>query len=169
VNLKTSEHAMAGATISILLVPLWGFVEAIFFFLGSWSIDSDHPLDFLVRSKFQKLNPFYVLKKTNEFCLAQIKSLPGLKNSLSFHLLHSVEFLMLIGATAFLIKSEILTGFFWGVVLHLVLDVIDARIKKIRKSWSLLWYLFKKCQMKKKGVDLDADLKKLFKEVIEKN
>ena len=166
--MKLQTHVVTGCGVGWLLYRFWGDVKSIFFFifffLGSILIDSDHFIDLIWRSKFKIRN----IKAMLEFIEVQLKVLPGRKDTLSFFIFHSVEFLLLVGLPGILIKSEFLSsalmGIFWGALFHIVLDMIYVRKLKIRYAWSLVWFLKKRNLMRKKGIDPD----KVYREILDK-
>ncbi len=97
--------------------------------------------------------------------MAHLEIAPGRKDSLCMFLFHTVEFLSLICLVAVLIKSSALMGFFLGAAFHLVLDFVDAKRKKIQKTYSWIEFIIRRQLMKKKGLDPDGAQKEVLNSI----
>ena len=116
-------HAIVGGTLAIVLYfifPQIGIVGASLLFLSSVFIDVDHYLYYIFKKRS------FSLKKAYNWFFNQRMRRVYSKAVLVFH---GVEFLavlfMLIYVSGFFMFA------FFGVVIHLFLDMIDAAVNKM--------------------------------------
>ena len=175
--MKRKKHFTASGIIGLLLIPVWGWVKSIFFVLAN-VMDVDHHLDFLWHSRFRNLNIKYVLKTAPIFSYACLEFATKRKEGdpvplaiNAFHTIEVVAFVYFLGRwidNYFI--STALTGIFWGMVLHIALDMIDAIRLKVPfgRCWSFTEYFIRRYFMKKKGQNPSDFYKWVLDSILEK-
>lgn len=178
VKLIVKDHAKAGFGAGLLYFILWGVVEGIFFFLASVLLDVDHIFDFLWRSRsrglFKKFSIKQILEKNVEFdyayCSAERLERRDVLIVLPFH---TVEFLLVVLATALLIQSAflsaVLMAIFWGALFHLILDAaynIKLKTAPQVRTFSLVEYFIRKRFLKRRGIDIDQTCQKVLDSIL---
>lgn len=149
--MKLQTHVKTGCGLGLLLIPVLGVLSSVFFVFGSILADIDHVLHFLWRSKFKKFWNFkYVLKGTSKLYWIYSVS-PERKNLLFVFPFHTIEFLIIVLAGCLMADrhnliflSHVLFGFASGALFHIILDIIDIKIRKVPKAWSLIEYAIRK-------------------------
>jgi len=147
--LTLRDHTIIGGAVSIILYPFIG-LEALWFFGASVLIDIDHYIDFIYHNGMRDFSP------ARMFLYHKILS-RWLKDPefLNMEIFHTVEFLILILALALIFNSTVLAAIFFGLMLHIALDVIFLLRHKVlnKRVHSIAGYFIKKRAFAKKGLN----------------
>jgi len=146
--MKPEYHALIGGTVALALTPALG-VNSVIFFASSVLIDGDHYVDYVYRNGFKD----YSIKRMFDFhdLLSDKSNEPDF---LSLNLMHTAEFITLLGiATA-------ITGWTWlisilgGVLLHMLLDLFHLyrQGRLFRRALSIIEYIIRWRRMKRQGL-----------------
>lgn len=176
-ELRREKHFAASGIIGLLSIPVWGCVKSIFFVLAN-ALDIDHYFDFLWRSRFKNLNIKYILKTVPIFSQACLKFARERKEGdpvpLAVNTLHTIEFVLFIFFLGEWVDNSFisvaLTGIFWGVIFHIILDLIDAIRLKVPfgRCLSFTEYFIRRYFMKKKGQNPSDFYKWVLESILEK-
>jgi len=157
--LTLRDHTIIGGAVSIILYPFIG-LEALWFFGASVLIDIDHYIDFIYHNGMKDFSP------TRMFLYHKILS-QWLKEPefLNMEIFHTAEFLTLILALALIFDSPALAAVFFGLILHIALDVIFLFRHKVlnKRVHSIAGYFIKKRAFARKGLDPGG----LYKKAVE--
>jgi len=150
------DHTIIGGAVSIILYPFIG-LEAVWFFGASVLIDIDHYIDFIYHNGMKDFSP------ARMFLYHKILS-RWLKDPefLNMEIFHTVEFLTFILALALISKSPALAAVFFGLMLHIALDVIFLFRHKVlnKRVHSIAGYFIKKRALPKKALTRRGYIKK---------
>lgn len=142
------DHTILGGAVSLVLYPFIG-LEALWFLGGTVLIDIDHYLDFIYHNKLRDLSP----KKMFSYhkVLQRWWKSPDFLNMEVFH---TVEFLSIILAIAIIMRSGALTVLFFGLIFHIILDLIFLIRHGIlnKRVHSIVGYFLKKRSMARLGL-----------------
>ena len=150
--MKLTQHIIYGGIASLCLFPIIGFLSGIFW-AASVLIDVDHYIDFLCRNRFADFS----LKKMFAYSGAILKwnARPGL---LGLSIFHTAEVIGSVYLVSLWLNSNIVKAIFWGMVFHMVLDVLFL-LKMgalFCRAFSFLEYVIRKRIMIKNGLSPDA-------------
>ncbi len=153
------HHSILGGAASLILYPFIG-LETLWFFGASVFIDIDHYIDFLYHNGLKDLSPKRMFSYHD--CLQRWWKDP---NFLNMEIFHTIEFLSLVFATALILRSGALRALFFGLIFHIILDVIFLRHHGVlnKRVHSITGYLIKKRSMARIGLDPS----RLYKRAVE--
>jgi len=154
--MKLEYHLVAGGVASAALIPVLG-VNSAAFFASSVLIDFDHYLDYVYRNNFtdfsvKRMFAFheFLYEKTNETLF------------LGLSVMHTVEFLLLVYAVAALTGVAAIEAILWGLLFHMVLDLIYLyrQGRLFRRALSIVEYVIRWNRLKRHGLhpELPYDL-----------
>jgi hypothetical protein len=158
-KLTLRDHTIIGGAVSIILYPFIG-LEAVCFFGASVLIDIDHYIDFIYHNGMKDFSPARMFRYHK--ILSQWLRDPEFLN---MEIFHTVEFLTLILALAFMLNSPALTAIFFGLILHIGLDVVFLLRHKVlnKRIHSITGYFIKK----KAFAEIGLDPARLYKKAAE--
>jgi len=113
-------HLISSIVPIIMLFPIYKY-SSLLFLVGSYLIDADHYLWYILRYKdisFRNAYKESLLKKNGRL-----------------HIFHTIEFWILIWILSF--RFEIIFIVFLGVIFHMSLDLLDMKIKGYFNARSL--------------------------------
>lgn len=144
----------------VVLYPHWGLWRVLLFWGAEVLIDADHYWDYLWRSKFQDWSGWRMFRYYDRITEHLYD-----KNFLGFSLLHTAEVFTLVYLLASYWNYTFFMTIFWGMVFHLVLDMIwMAHYKKFfGRAYSIIEYWFRKRSILRRGLNPDGFYKKMFK------
>jgi len=156
---KAQHHIVSGGIASLLLIPLLG-VNSMIFWASSVLIDADHYLDYLYRNRFtdfslRRMFTFhkYLLEKDKE------------PNFLGLDIMHTVEFLSLLGVVVALTGLAWLAALLWGTLFHMALDLIYLyrRGAIFCRALSVIEYAIRWNRLKLQGLQPEAVYQSILK------
>ena len=150
--MKLKHHIIYGGIASLCLFPKIGLLSGIFL-AASVLIDIDHYIDFLWKNRFTNFS----FKKMFDYCniIMGWNTRPGL---LGLSIFHTAEVIGSIYLASLLLNSNIVKAIFWGMVFHMVLDILFL-LKMgalFCRAFSFLEYVIRKRIMIKNGLSPDA-------------
>src|SRR3990170_6618158 len=148
--MKLTSHLMASTGTSILLYPFLG-MDAGFFWVSSILVDADHYLDYLYRNGLKDFG----VKRMFLFHRILSEGAAGAPNFLGLNVMHTLEFLLPVGALAALTGYPSVWAAFWGLVFHIALDLIWLSRRGIltKRALSIIEYAIRWNLMKRRGWD----------------
>lgn len=146
--MRPKEHLIYGSLASAALYPVMG-VNAVFFWGASFAIDIDHYLDFLYHNGFKDFS----VKKMLDYHAA-LEGFWFRPEFLNIEVFHSAEFIMPFYLITRLTGSAAMTALFWGLVFHIVLDMVFLWRLNIfsNRAHSFAEYFLRKRSMEKRGL-----------------
>jgi hypothetical protein len=146
--MKLKYHIIYGGVTSLCLFPKFGFLS-VFFWASSVLIDVDHYIDFICRSRFTSFSIKQMF--TYYDIMSDWKDRQGW---LGLNIFHTIEIIIGIYLISVWTNSDVIKAIFWGMVLHMILDIIY--LLKIRglflRAFSLIEYVIRKKIMIRKGL-----------------
>jgi len=145
--MRARHHALIGAVAATAVVPVFGPYSAVFW-ASSVVIDGDHYIDYLCRNR---LTDFSVRKMFDFHSRLYLVSRES--NFLGLNVCHTVEFIALAGAVAYLLGWTWLIAAFWGMLFHFVTDIVYLASQKrlFRRALSIIEYGVRWNLMKRSG------------------
>ena len=157
--MKLQYHAISGSVAASLLIPVLG-ANSIVFLASSVLIDGDHYLDYLCRNGFRDFS----LRRMFTFHeLLQEKGQE--RNLLGLNIIHTVEFILLLYAVSTLTGWIWLKAVLWGVLFHMVFDLIHLyrRGMLFRRALSIVEYAIRWQRMKHQGLHPELPYQSVLK------
>lgn len=147
--MTTRQHVLSGGIASLLLSPIIG-LGAIPFWIGSVLIDVDHYLEFIYHNRLTDFS----LKKAHYYHYALGERLPR-PELLNLSIFHTVEFFLLFYLGARWLGSPMLKAVLWGMIFHVLLDMVYLTRLGFawKRSYSWIEFLIRKEIMKRNGLD----------------
>ena len=145
------DHVLIGAVPAFVVAaftdPVWSFI----FWLSNVLVDLDHYLNFLILTRFRVVG----VRAMFQFheAVFQRRSHPDLY---PLEIFHTVEVVGLLGMAAFWFRG-FLVPIFWGIVFHLLVDVVHLARYQIltKRPHSLLEYFWRIRRMQAYGRNPD--------------
>lgn len=158
--MKLREHLIIGGIAMAVLYSHWGPWRALLFWGAEVLIDADHYWDYLWRSRFQDWSGWRMFRYYNLIT----KRLYD-KNFLGFSLLHTAEVFIGVYVLARYWNHTIFMTIFWGMVFHLILDMIWLLKYKVffARAYSIIEYWLRKRSMIRRGLNPDGFYTEVFK------
>jgi len=157
--MRLRQHLIIGGAAAIFIYFHWDWWRALLFFGAAVLIDADHYWDYLWRNKFADWSGWRMFRYYN---LIEKHGTP--KNFYGFSLIHTVEFFLLVFLLAKLWSPHFFMPIFWGMLFHLLLDVIyfARRGHFFIRAYSVVEYWIRKKRLIRQGVDSDAFCREMF-------
>lgn len=157
--MKLREHLIIGGVAATILYPHWDPWRVLLFWGAEVLIDADHYWDYLWRSKFVNWSGrrmFRYYDKIYEFGRN--------KNFFAISILHTAEAFIGVYLLAFYWNYIFFMTIFWGMVFHLILDMIwQLKLKCFFvRAYSIIEYIIRKKLMIRRGLSPDSFYKKMF-------
>tara|TARA_B100000315_G_C14472381_1_gene538984 strand:+ start:410 stop:904 length:495 start_codon:yes stop_codon:yes gene_type:complete len=146
--MKLKHHIIYGGVASLFLIPKFGFLSGVFW-AATVLIDVDHYLDYIYRNRFSCLS----IKKM--FAYSDITfDWKDKQGFLGLSIFHTIEIIMGVYLVSVWVKSDVVKAVFWGIVFHMILDIIFLlKIKSLfSRVFSLIEYIICKKQMTPNGL-----------------
>ncbi|MEK6973756.1 MAG: hypothetical protein AABW41_00720 [Nanoarchaeota archaeon] len=127
------QHFVYGIVLSLIAMPLFGFINSIYIFFGAFFIDFDHYLQYVIKKKETSLKKAIAYFKSNENVPFQ-----------TLHVFHTAEFW--IALFLFSYSSDFFLFCLIGVLYHNILDFLEMVLKKwynVRVYSLLLWFILR--------------------------
>lgn len=146
--MKAEHHIVAGGIASAALVPELGVYSAAFF-ASSVLIDFDHYVDYVLRNG---LTDFSV-RRMFGYADALERESRG-RPFVGVNIMHTAEFLLLVYAVAHVTGLELIEAVLWGLLFHMVLDLIYLSSKRMLfdRAFSLVEFLIRWNRLKRRGL-----------------
>ena len=146
--MRLRDHVILGGSASAALAPVLG-ADLLIFFCASVLIDVDHYIDYVWHNAFRDLSPSGMF--------AYHRVLEGMwprKEFLSLEVFHTVEFLAALYAASWLLASGALRAVFWGMVFHVLLDIVFLFRHRalFKRSYSVTEHLVRTAVMRSRGL-----------------
>jgi hypothetical protein len=150
VNLR--EHVVLGGGAAAALVPVLGAHDSLVFFASSVLIDVDHYWDYLRRNGFKN----WSWRKTFDFHWALFRRIHE-PDFLAFNLFHTAEWFALVYAAGGWLGSSAMRAVFWGMLFHLVLDLLRLTWHgaTFKRALSVVEYWIRRRWLLRRGLDPD--------------
>lgn len=145
------EHTAIGIGISAILYPFVG-LKSIWFLISSTLIDIDHYFYYLARTRFADFD----VKTMYDYHYILLKW-KHRNDMLGISAFHTIEFLGIMAAYAFISKSPILIIILSGFIFHFICDAffLISHGLPFRRAYSFLEYYVRRAKMQKRGIDPD--------------
>lgn len=136
-----------GGAAAAALYPVMGS-NALVFFTASFAVDIDHYLDYVYHNRATDFS-FRGMFGYHD-ALARMWGRPDFLN---IEVFHTVEFIVALFAAARLLGSYALEAVFWGIVFHVVLDMIFLYRMNIffKRSYSMAEYFIRRRLLEMRG------------------
>ena len=159
--MQLKEHIAYGGAASVALYPVFG-VRTLLFFLASVLIDADHYLDYLYYTRFKNWSVKTMFKFHGT--MAAWRNKPDICALEAFH---TAEFLAALGALALAFHSVELSLIFWGMIFHMVLDLIRlTQWKRVDlRALSFTEYWIRKKRMMARGIHPETIFEEAYRTV----
>jgi hypothetical protein len=149
--MKIEYHVVAGGVASAALIPVLG-VNSAAFFTASVLIDVDHYLDYVYRNNFTDFS----IKRMfafHDLLDEKISETPFVGLSV----MHTVEFFLLVYAVAALTGLAAIEAILWGLLFHMVLDLVYLYRQGIlfRRALSIVEYVIRWNRLERQGLQPD--------------
>lgn len=136
--MKVSEHIVYSLLGGIIIFYLFSLKDALLFLAGGIFVDIDHYLSFIIKFKN------FSLKKAYQYAVEAFQLV--IKNPKKYYGLgyfHNIEVLIFITILGFVFNFYFLP---LGMLLHIILDVIDAVKHKVigARELSVIRYFLKR-------------------------
>ena len=157
--MKLREHLIIGGVAMAVLYSHWGLWRVLLFWGAEVLIDADHYWDYLWRSKFKDWSGWRMFRYYD----LTLKRLHD-KSYLGFSLLHTAEVFIAVYLLAWRWNHIFFITIFWGMVFHLILDIIWLAHKKrfFIRAYSVIEYFIRKRLLIRRGLDPDGFYKEIF-------
>lgn len=131
-----TRHIVIGILSSLVWFYLFrDFQSAILFFVASIAVDIDHPISMAILDR--TINPFRLHDTLKEI---QYNGLKRYEERL-FSVFHTVEFMTVLVILSF--YFSILIPIFFGVVFHVIVDIVTVGRKKNKRIFFSTFFLLK--------------------------
>ncbi len=158
------SHLIAGVIGGAILIPTFGPLKSVVFFIASFLIDADHYLEYLYRVK--KVTGTFPDWRPKQMFLYYDPIIENRfdKRNLGFSLLHTVEAFAVIILLAFYLNFPFLYMVIAGMAYHMIFDVVSLAVEKLHfvRSYSIFEHFIRMPHMKKKGFDPDEFYKDMY-------
>lgn len=145
--MRPRNHVILGGAAAGALYPFLG-ANSVIFWLASFLVDIDHYLEFLYHNGFTDFS----FRRMFDYhrVLQRFYRRPDFLNVSVFH---TVEFLAPLYAVSRVLGSEALEAVFWGILLHLTLDMLSLLSGGafFKRSHSIIEYLIRRRLLKRRG------------------
>ena len=143
------DHVLIGGVAALFVIPRLGLAGAFAFWIATVLVDSDHYLDYLIRSGFKKPG-VGAMFRFHEEIFARCHQ----EGFLSLEIFHTLEFLVLFAWFAFHFGG-LLPAIFWGMIFHMLVDLVHgARFGILTKrSHSFVEYFLRRKWLIAQGKD----------------
>jgi hypothetical protein len=118
--MRPTEHLLLGTAASALLYPMLGPAGAVTFLAGSVLVDIDHYIEYVYHNRLTDFG----IRRMFRFHRA-IGGLLKRPEMLNVEIFHTIEFMLLLYALSLYAGSAALNAFFFGILFHIALDMID--------------------------------------------
>ena len=150
--MKVEYHVVAGGVASAALIPVLG-VNSAAFFAASVLIDADHYLDYVYRNNFTDFS----IKRMfafHDFLYEKTRETPFVGLSI----MHTVEFLLLVYAVAALTGLAAIEAILWGLLFHMVLDLIYLyrQGRLFKRALSIVEYVIRWNRLERQGLQPES-------------
>jgi hypothetical protein len=144
------DHVLLGALVAALLAPRHGVAWAVAFWAASVLVDVDHHLHFL---QFAGWRRWLDLRGMLRFH-AEMFSVIRRSDFLILEIFHTAEFVALLAVLAWGV-SPLFQPVFWGVCLHLAVDVVHLSRHGVprARAWSFVEYALRAAALRRNDVD----------------
>jgi hypothetical protein len=134
--MKARYHTITGAVAASALIPVLGANSAVFW-VASILIDGDHYVDYVCHNRFKDFS-IRRMFRFQELLFKEVKT----HQFLTLHFLHTVEVLIFLYITGEMTSWLWLQAIFWGMLFHVVTDVIYMYVKGglFRRALSIVEY-----------------------------
>jgi len=145
--MRIRDHVVLGGVTALALSPALGPTSAALW-ASSWLIDMDHYWDYVVRNGFRDRS----LTRALEYNRVLNREAEG-RPFIALHMLHTVEFMGLMGAVAATSGNPWVWAILWGVLLHTSLDLAYVYSRRILfwRAFSAIEYAIRWNIMKRLG------------------
>ena len=149
--MKPTQHIALGTAGALALVPIFG-LGSLAFCSAAVLVDGDHYVDYILRNRFTDFDIRRAVR-WNEMVFHEAKSGPFL----SVEILHTVEALSIVGFVA-LITGPLGQAAFWGMVFHIVLDLIYLQRHRLlsKRAHSIIEFAIRWNLNKRRGTNLES-------------
>lgn len=137
--MKVSVHAVSTGIVSLIILAVTNWQNALLFFIGGVLFDVDHYLNYVVKKRDLSLRRAHTWYSN---LTKDIQTEP--KRYLALHIFHTIEFMFLLLALGYIFDNYFL---FLGVLFHNFLDLIYMYYYKtwgVRKMSLVQYYFFLK-------------------------
>jgi len=143
-RMKSLRHFLLSLILALIFYPIFNW-KVLFIFVGGVLIDIDHYLWYLY--KYKKFNVFHAYK----FYIDKINEKREHENIGILLILHTIEFLLLIGILSFYSETILLIAI--GLVFHYILDLtyIHSVLGRLIANPSIILWIIKNKNQRKQG------------------
>jgi hypothetical protein len=144
------DHVLLGALVAALLAPLHGVAWALAFWAASILVDVDHHLHFLRFAGWRRWLDFRGMFRFNAHLFGAIRR----SDYLVLEVFHTAEAMALLAALAWGV-SPLLQPVFWGICLHLAVDVVHLSLHRAprARAWSFVEYAVRAAGLRRQEID----------------
>ena len=145
--MRPRDHVILGGAAAGALYPVFG-PNAALLWIASFAVDIDHYIDFVYHNGFTDFS----FKRMVEYHDA-LSTLGNRPEFLNISIFHTVEFMAPLYAVAAYTGSAALSAVFWGILIHIALDVFHLKRRGIlgKRSHSVIEYFIKRRLLVSRG------------------
>ena len=144
------DHVLLGALVAALLAPRHGVAWALAFWAASILVDIDHHLHFLQFAGWRRWLDLRGMLRFHAHLFGTIRR----SDFLILEIFHTAEAVALLAALAWGV-SPLFKPIFWGVCLHLAVDVVHLSLHGAprARAWSFVEYAVRAAGLRRQGID----------------
>ena len=146
------DHVLIGALAALAVLPFLGTGGSLVFWISTVMVDSDHYLDYLVRTRLKHpgIRPMFLFHE-------ELFNRRHREEFLALEIFHTVEFMVLFAGVAFW-GGGLLPSIFWGIAFHMAVDFVHGARYGIlsKRSHSFIQYFWRRKQFLAQGKDPEA-------------
>lgn len=145
------DHILIGGIAALMLSKVWSAPHCLIFWAATVLVDVDHYFNLLFWSKFRCFS-IAGLFKFYGFIVDHKKRYPVF---MAIEVFHTLEFVSLIFAGAYLLQIGFLKPVFWGIAFHVLVDFFHLmRVGALRcRKNSLLEFFILRYNHMRNGLD----------------